>query len=352
MGIRPSKKILFLGYDKSETKLIEFLETRGCSVSHSSLKTTDFSSTQKNFDFQSFDLIISFGYRHIIPKNLIKISPPIINLHISMLPFNRGTHPVFWSHYDCTPNGITIHLIDEGIDTGAMLYQQEIYIDPKCTTFFEARCILISKIEKLFIANAKEILSQSYSSKKYSHSGSYHNSWDLPQDFSGWDENIAIEIIRLKNKVLLRDVTETDCDDVFTWRNDTVTRNMSLVSDILLYEDHLKWFKEVLEDPNEVFLLFQDTLIKSKLGIVRFALDQTGRTGLISINLSPEFRGKNYAKICLNSAIIELGSRSSKCRILLAEIKKDNIPSLNIFKGVGFQFFKDGDEFETYALKL
>ena len=52
----------------------------------------------------NFDLIISYGYNKIINERYLKklIRPPI-NLHISYLPYNRGSHPNFWSFVDKTP---------------------------------------------------------------------------------------------------------------------------------------------------------------------------------------------------------------------------------------------------------
>ena len=38
----------------------------------------------------------------------------------------QGAHPNFWSFYDNTPSGVTIHLIDAGIDTGDVLYQKKL----------------------------------------------------------------------------------------------------------------------------------------------------------------------------------------------------------------------------------
>jgi methionyl-tRNA formyltransferase len=59
----------------------------------------------------------------IIPRHFIERVPPILNLHPAILPGVRGYDPVFWTHYygieDCL--GSTLHLIDEGIDTGQPL---------------------------------------------------------------------------------------------------------------------------------------------------------------------------------------------------------------------------------------
>ena len=85
----------------------------------------------------NYDLVISFGYRHILKKSLIKqYKAPIINLHISYLPWNRGSHPNFWSFYDNTETGVTIHLIvDDKIDAGPILYRKRVIFSKKESTF-------------------------------------------------------------------------------------------------------------------------------------------------------------------------------------------------------------------------
>ena len=185
------KKILFLGYNEKETVLINFLKNNGCKVTHSS---------DIEFDFHDFDLIISFGFRYIIKTDIIEKAPPIINLHLSLLPFNRGAHPNFWAHFDKTPSGVTIHLIDQGIDTGDYLFQEELFFDIQSMTFRQSHKVLISSIENLFIKNYESIINLNLKPHKYAEDGTHHLSKDLPNDFSGWDSNIHSEIIRLKSK--------------------------------------------------------------------------------------------------------------------------------------------------------
>ena len=81
-----SKKILFLGYDTNSTRLIKELEIRGYEVIH----------CENNIQFDNYYLAISFGYRHILSSKTIRaIDCPIINLHMSFLPYNKGAHPYF-----------------------------------------------------------------------------------------------------------------------------------------------------------------------------------------------------------------------------------------------------------------
>jgi len=179
----PAQRILFLGYSSQETTLIAALEARGCVVTHSADKLTDFSG---------YDLIVSFGYRHIIKaESLHNAGAPIINLHISLLPWNRGAHPNFWAFVDGTPHGVTIHLIDEGIDTGAILFQKEVQFAAHEDSFALTHKRLITEIEALFIAHLDDMLLRPLQPRAQTGTGSLHRLADLPKDFPGWHVRIA-----------------------------------------------------------------------------------------------------------------------------------------------------------------
>ena len=125
------KKILFLGFNKKQTKIIDFSKTskKNILVKHLQGKIT--LKTIKNFD-----LVVSFGYKKLISKEILKnFKKPMINLHLGYLPYNRGSHPNFWSFAENTPSGITIHKIEEGINRGKILYQnstEKFFIQKHC----------------------------------------------------------------------------------------------------------------------------------------------------------------------------------------------------------------------------
>ena len=74
---------------------------------------------------EQFDFVVSYGYRFIIKKDVLSFfKEKAVNLHISLLPHCRGAHPVFWSVFEQRPLGVTIHLLDEGLDTGKVLFQK------------------------------------------------------------------------------------------------------------------------------------------------------------------------------------------------------------------------------------
>lgn len=189
---RPRQKILFLGYARTQTVLPGFLEDHGCIVTESKDALDE--------GVKGYDLVISFGFRHILSSEVINNSDaPIINLHIGLLPFNRGAHPNFWSFYEGTPPGVTIHLIDEGIDTGAILIQREIPINPKAFTFEQSHRLLLKELEKLFSENIDFILSKQWKPIGQKGPSTTHRVSDLPREFAGWDQNIDQEIRRLRS---------------------------------------------------------------------------------------------------------------------------------------------------------
>lgn len=103
------------------------------------------------------DFIVSYGYRHKIGKEVLEqVHGNAVNLHISYLPYNRGADPNLWSFLEDTPKGVTIHYIDEGIDTGDIIGQLRIEYtdDDTLETTYER---LKNTIERLFKATWYDI---------------------------------------------------------------------------------------------------------------------------------------------------------------------------------------------------
>ncbi len=83
----------------------------------------------------SCDVLISVNYLFLIEQNIIQIPRKIVfNIHGSLLPKYRGRTPHVWSIINNElVTGITAHIIDSGCDTGDILEQFQIAIDPKDT---------------------------------------------------------------------------------------------------------------------------------------------------------------------------------------------------------------------------
>lgn len=140
---------------------------------------------------KDMDWIISYGYRHILKADLLNRFPGrVINLHISLLPWNRGADPNLWSFLEDTPKGVTIHLMDAGIDTGEILAQQEVFFGQE-ETLRSSYEKLSATIEQLFIEFWPEIRSEKLVPVPQGMGGTTHRMKDkLPFQhllYKGWD---------------------------------------------------------------------------------------------------------------------------------------------------------------------
>ena len=81
------------------------------------------------------DLIAVAAFGRILPPAILSLPPKgCINVHGSLLPKYRGAGPIQWAIINGeTETGITTMLMDEGMDTGAMLLQEKIAIAPDDT---------------------------------------------------------------------------------------------------------------------------------------------------------------------------------------------------------------------------
>ena len=130
---------------------------------------------------EKFDYLVSYGYRYILGQEVIGLfAGKAINLHISLLPFCRGAHPVFWSILEGNPLGVTIHMLDAGLDTGNILFQQ---VTPLCLEDGESFASLHKKlcrsIEFLFWHNWKYLRTGECSGWKQQGSPTIHRSKEL-----------------------------------------------------------------------------------------------------------------------------------------------------------------------------
>lgn len=96
------------------------------------LKVSDINSSKiiKKIKMIKPDVVVSVLFPQIIKNELIRVAKnKIINFHPAYLPKYRGISPIFWSLLNNEKNvGYTIHFIDKGIDSGAILTQKKIKI--------------------------------------------------------------------------------------------------------------------------------------------------------------------------------------------------------------------------------
>src|SRR5207244_3187635 len=95
-------------------------------------------------------------------------------------------------------------------------------------------------------------------------------------------------------------VREEDCRLIWEWANDPEARAVSLSSEPIPWETHLKWFATRVNAPGHLFYVAansHDVLV----GQIRYEL--AGTEAVVSVNLAKEARGRGYG-----AALIVRGS--------------------------------------------
>ena len=79
------------------------------------------------------DLIVLAGFMRILPASFVsQVAPKMINTHPSLLPLFPGAHAVHDAMVaGAKETGVTIHIVDEGVDTGPQLAQAKVEVLPE-----------------------------------------------------------------------------------------------------------------------------------------------------------------------------------------------------------------------------
>lgn len=76
---------------------------------------------------QSLDprVVVVNGTRILSAEVLASVDAPFVNMHAGITPMYRGVHGCYWALANRDPGhaGVTIHLVDNGVDTGAVIAQ-------------------------------------------------------------------------------------------------------------------------------------------------------------------------------------------------------------------------------------
>lgn len=128
----------------------------------------------------AFDLVICHNYHHLLPRRVLgETRVPILNLHPSLLPWNRGTHANLWSWLEDTPKGVTIHRIDSGVDSGPILLQQRLEMEARGETLTTSYEKLQEALKTLFKSRWSELSRGTLPERSQPSGGSTHRWKDL-----------------------------------------------------------------------------------------------------------------------------------------------------------------------------
>ena len=127
--VKQQSILYFTNPDVREFAVPQYLESLGHSVEITFTKP----STRIVRELGT-QVLIADRARSLVPSDVLELLPRrAINLHPSLLPWNRGYNPLLWSAAKTTPNGVSVHYMDSGIDSGAILSQTAVELDEALT---------------------------------------------------------------------------------------------------------------------------------------------------------------------------------------------------------------------------
>jgi len=121
-----------------------------------------------------------------------------LNLHPALLPVHRGPAPLFWIFRAGERTaGVTIHFMDEGLDTGDIVAQEAFELpDGISGAVVERHCDVISA--RLMVAALRELRDGTLARRPQPSGGSYEG-WPAPDDWrieTGWTARRAFNFMR------------------------------------------------------------------------------------------------------------------------------------------------------------
>jgi phosphoribosylglycinamide formyltransferase-1 len=81
------------------------------------------------------ELVVLAGYMHLLTRPFLDRFPGrIVNVHPSLLPAFPGMNAIQAAlDANVEQTGVTVHLVDEGLDTGRVLRQEAVALEPRAT---------------------------------------------------------------------------------------------------------------------------------------------------------------------------------------------------------------------------
>lgn len=333
-------KVLFLGGNELSQELAEWLE-----------KVEDeviFTREPIHLGFLEEikpDFIVSYNYKYLVSEEVVEAYfPKIINLHISLLPYNRGCHPNVWSFLEDTPKGVTIHLIDKGVDTGDILLQKEVFIDEEKETLKSSYLKLHQEIQLLFKENWELIKTGQITPVKQEGGGqstTTENVFSLNLSFANeggiplsekLKKNIELGDVRLKNFIHLN-LQEREM--VRSWRNHPTVRQWMYSDHEIGQLEHYQFIRRLTNSQKDFYYLLYNQ--EAPVGVLCLnRVDFQHQNAYFGIYANPEKR-IHGAGILLEKTALRLAFDVARLHTLKLEVIVDNERALSFYRRMGFQ---------------
>lgn len=122
--------------------------------------------------------VVINGTRILSARALGELGVPVLNTHVGITPMYRGVHGAYWAlvQGDRAHCGVTVHLVDAGIDTGDILHQAPI-VPTSADNFSTYPVLQMMEGGRLMVRAVKEVIAGTQRPRRPE--GSDHR-WEIP----------------------------------------------------------------------------------------------------------------------------------------------------------------------------
>jgi len=143
-----------------------------------------------------------------------------------------------------------------------------------------------------------------------------------------------------KEALTVRDAQDSDCYDIWRWRNHAKVRRWCFNKEPISYEQHKAWFEKALKGES-LILYIAEIPDNIKVGQVRLEIGSEERA-FIHVNLNPDFFGRGFSSIIIKAASRKFMDEYPRVKKIIAEIIGDNVISQKAFAKAGYNFSHTG----------
>ena len=158
-----------------------------------------------------------------------------------------------------------------------------------------------------------------------------------------------IDIIETE-RLILRGIDETDTDSIVQWRSDPEVYKYFKNAHKITETEHNYWYQNIYKSNDKRFdWMCIEKKSEEKVGVFGLFLD--GCIAEINYILSPKSQHKGYAAESVQ-ALINYASKKWNVKKIVAEIHKDNFPSITFIKRLGFKLESKDSVFQIYGREV
>lgn len=136
-----------------------------------------------------------------------------------------------------------------------------------------------------------------------------------------------------ENELFIRNGTLSDAELLFEWVNEPSVRKNAFHMDSISYEEHIAWYKEILNNPNSA----QYILMSNEKPIGQVRLSIKGIEAEIDYSVDVRFRGSGYGQEILRLIKIKVKEDFPSVKRLIGKVKPSNVSSYYCFIKSGFE---------------